>query len=138
LLVHKKFHFEAGHLIPNHPKCGTAHGHTFVIEVTVKGPLRENGMVIDFHELKNALQDFIDTKLDHRFLNDTITPTPTAENLSLIIFDELERYLEKYHHGVIVYNVTVWETSNNAASCTKDDYELYRHRIPQLRSQEGE
>jgi len=133
VLVSKKFHFEAGHLIPGHSKCGTTHGHSFVFEVTVKGPLRENGMVIDFHELKNALQSFIDEELDHHFLNDTVSPVPTAEVLSLILFDELEQYLEKYHHGVIAYDVTVWETINNAATCTKDDWEIYRQRIPSLK-----
>jgi len=138
LLVSKRFQFEAGHLIPGHPTCGTAHGHSFAFEVTVKGPLRENGMVIDFKELKNALKEFIDTKLDHCFLNDTVSPMPTAEVLSLVLFDELEQYLEKHHHGVLAYSVTVWETADNAASCTKDDYELYRHRIPQLRPQGGE
>jgi len=130
LLVHKKFHFEGGHLIPGHPACGTAHGHSFTVEVTVDGPLRENGIVIDFKELKNALKEFIDTKLDHCFLNDTVSPMPTAEVLSLVLFDELENYLERNCHSIFTYSVTVWETQSNAATCFRSDWELYRQRIP--------
>lgn len=129
MLLRRKFHFEASHFIPDHPACGTCHGHSYEVEAVVEGPLQKNGMVIDFHELRDALGHFINEFLDHRHLNDVVPMAPTAEMLALLFFDRLERYLRDRNSVVRTYSVTVWETRNNAATCTRADWERNRQML---------
>src|SRR5262245_10716261 len=44
-------HIDCAHFLPNHPKCGSLHGHTYRVELIVEGPVRD-GMVMDFADLK--------------------------------------------------------------------------------------
>src|SRR5438552_11473604 len=65
--------------------CVTDHGHNYVIEVTVSGPLDPNtGMVANLMQVDSVLRrEFIDG-VDHRHLNRRVDVlrgvTPTAEN----------------------------------------------------------
>ena len=44
--VTRSFTFEAAHQLPWHPgKCRELHGHGYRLEVTVEGPVGDNGMV---------------------------------------------------------------------------------------------
>ena len=64
-----------GHRVPHHAsKCCNVHGHEIKVEATVSGPLvsegtaePDEGMVLDFGDVKAALQD-IEKYLDHRFI----------------------------------------------------------------------
>lgn len=69
LLLTKEFRFEASHQLPNHPgKCRNLHGHSWVLEVTVRGELDEStGMVMDYGDIKAAVQPIVD-RLDHQHL----------------------------------------------------------------------
>ena len=87
--ITKKFTFSAGHFVPDHPKCGHQHGHNFDLEVTVKGNVKENGMVMDFHDLKSIVGSYVVDKLDHTNLNDRFT-VPTSENVGIWIWEQLE------------------------------------------------
>ncbi len=58
--------FSAAHFIPSHMKCSRLHGHDYGIIVNVEGEM-ENGMLIDFIELKNAIRSVIN-EMDHRLL----------------------------------------------------------------------
>ncbi len=50
--VTRSFSFEAAHQLPWHPgKCRRLHGHNYRLEVTVQGPVGENGVVMDFDDL---------------------------------------------------------------------------------------
>lgn len=63
--------------------------------------LDENGMVVDFTQLKRTVSE----ALDHRCLNDSLPFNPTAENLA--------RYLcEQIPH---CYKVSVQESEGNEA-----------------------
>ena len=71
----KIFHFEAAHALNGYDgKCRNIHGHSYELRVTVKGmPLNEpgnpkNGMVIDFHDLKQIVNQEVVDKLDHAFI----------------------------------------------------------------------
>ena len=66
------------------------HGHNYLLEVTLRGePDPLTGMVMDFKELQQILDDEIMDRFDHRDLN-ADTPyfekdPPTPENLALVI-----------------------------------------------------
>ena len=66
------------------------HGHNYILEVTLRGePDPLTGMVMDFKQLQQILDDEIMARFDHRDLNDD-TPyfekdPPTPENLALVI-----------------------------------------------------
>ena len=82
----KEFTFEAAHLLPNVPeghKCRRLHGHSFRVEVTVKGPVDpRTGWVMDFGELKEKFRPLED-QLDHRYLNEVAgLENSTSENIA--------------------------------------------------------
>ena len=59
--ITKRFTFEAAHSIPHHTgKCKNLHGHSYILEITVTGPIQESGpemgMVMDFTEISNVSQ----------------------------------------------------------------------------------
>src|SRR5262245_8965733 len=64
----------------------TIHGHTYALEVTVRGPVDpRTGMIIDLGELKQVVGETVLARFDHAFLNDdrAFLPgvVPTTENL---------------------------------------------------------
>jgi len=79
--VGKKFHFDAAHFIPEHPKCGEVHGHTWKVYVEVEGELGDNSMVLDLHILSKVVEEIF-SKLDHKLLNDILPFTPTCERMA--------------------------------------------------------
>jgi 6-pyruvoyltetrahydropterin/6-carboxytetrahydropterin synthase len=93
-------HFDSSHLLPGHPKCGIPHGHTYRIEVTVEGPVK-NGMVIDFDAVKSSLKEIL-REFDHVDLNKILT-YPSCENLCLEIHTRLRK---RFNHQI---GVKVWE-----------------------------
>jgi 6-pyruvoyltetrahydropterin/6-carboxytetrahydropterin synthase len=101
--VGRVFHFDAGHYILDDKgsPCEEPHGHTYKLEVVVEGPVRKDGMVIDFREIKEVVNKRVMKKLDHKNLND-IFKNPTAENIARWIFDELKKELN-------VVSVKLWE-----------------------------
>lgn len=89
----KEFGFESAHSLPNVPeghKCARLHGHSFRVRVSVEGPVgEETGWVMDFADLKAAVQPTIDA-LDHRLLNDIEgLENPTSEVLAMWIWDRI-------------------------------------------------
>lgn len=67
-----EFHYDSAHQLPAVPeghKCGRLHGHTYVLTVVVDGPVRGDGFVCDFADIKEEVKPLIDS-LDHRLLND--------------------------------------------------------------------
>jgi 6-pyruvoyltetrahydropterin/6-carboxytetrahydropterin synthase len=111
-IVTKQFQFHAAHQLPNHDgKCRNLHGHTYRVDVSVRGKIKDldgtpdEGMVIDFDRLKEAWV-VIDEAFDHKYLND-ILEVPTAERIARWILTRLQEDLQR--HLVI----TVWETSTS-------------------------
>jgi len=77
LTVTKEFVFDAAHLLTGHEGlCKNLHGHTYKVEVSVednsvygmhtRGP--QTGMVIDFKDLKQVLNEVLFDSLDHSFI----------------------------------------------------------------------
>lgn len=65
----KEFRFEASHVLPKHPgKCSRLHGHSWVLTVSVEGPVtKESGFVMDYADISAMVKPLID-RLDHRHL----------------------------------------------------------------------
>lgn len=74
--VTKSVEIDYGHRVPHHTsKCANVHGHRGKIEVTVRGPLAvdgrsDEGMVMDFGDVKKALNEEIVSRFDHIFIID--------------------------------------------------------------------
>ena len=90
--VCKRFSFDAAHYLPGYDgKCANMHGHRWMLDVEVEGPVGSNGMVIDFGELKELVGSKVINRLDHQVLND-IMGMPTAECLILWVWERLSNF----------------------------------------------
>ena len=134
----KIFHFEAAHALNDYDgKCRNIHGHSYELRVTVKGmPLNEpgnpkNGMVIDFHDLKQIVNQEVVEKLDHSFIIGNNMPKdfveitkksfdkvvelpyqPTTENMLADFAERIKKHLPQH---VELYSVTLQETRDSIA-----------------------
>jgi 6-pyruvoyltetrahydropterin/6-carboxytetrahydropterin synthase len=84
--IFKEFTIEAAHRLPGVPqghKCSRLHGHSFRIEIHVRGPVDPvMGWVIDFADIKAAFKP-IEAAIDHQYLNEVPgLENPTSENLA--------------------------------------------------------
>jgi 6-pyruvoyltetrahydropterin/6-carboxytetrahydropterin synthase len=94
------------------------HGHSYRLEVGVRGPIRSRGpargMIEDFDKIERIIGERILAKLDHQNLNDSIE-NPTVENVVLWIWQRLERRLPGLDELVL------WETPTACAVLRKSD-----------------
>jgi len=103
--ISKTFRIEAAHRLPNVPpghKCSRLHGHSFAIEVHVKGPVDPVlGWVMDFADMKAAFAPLFE-RLDHRYLNEVAgLENPTSENLARWVWKELKPRLPLLDHVIV-------------------------------------
>lgn len=136
LKVAKEFSFDMAHLLDGHDgKCQNLHGHTYKLQVIVSGETEDNGakkgMVIDFADLKRAVNELIISPMDHAFIYDqsseretkiaqllqqlnsktfALPVRSTAENLAQFIFQRL-----KENVGFHLHSVRLWETPTSFA-----------------------
>lgn len=92
--IFKEFTFEAAHRLPYVPvdhKCHRLHGHSFTVEVHVRGEVDpRTGWIVDFSEIKAAFTP-LHAELDHHYLNEIPgLENPTSENLAAWIWSRLE------------------------------------------------
>lgn len=140
--ITKIIEWDMGHRIPNHKsQCRNLHGHRYRAEVTITGPLVEEdgssdeGMVLDFGDIKNILVEEIHDPLDHGFMwyekdkyrrsvtsvtkelkNIVVDFIPTAENISKWIYEIVnEKLQQKYGSELRVSKVRLFETPNSWA-----------------------
>ena len=114
--VVRKFKFDAAHHLPNYPgKCRNVHGHTWFVETGITGSIdAKTGFVVDFSDLKLAMQPILDN-LDHRDLNVNFD-NPTAEWIAQFILMWLrESWLPHYDGSkdLLVEFVRVWESPDS-------------------------
>lgn len=122
--VTKVFTFDSAHNLEQyHGKCESLHGHTYKLEITVKGPVDDEGMVIDFLELKNIVDKKIINKLDHQYLNKVFPFNTTCENIITWIWVTLEE--EFKDRSCWLERVKLWETTTNYAVLSKSDKDGY-------------
>lgn len=127
--VVKEIHFCYGHrLLDYDGKCAHPHGHNGKIEIELKaGKLDKHGMVFDFSDIKEIIQKWVDTELDHKMIlrkDDALVgilkelnepyfemrENPTAENLAKLIYDYAKS------KKLPICRVTFWETPSSSAT----------------------
>ncbi|MDR3538780.1 MAG: 6-carboxytetrahydropterin synthase QueD [Acetobacteraceae bacterium] len=111
--ITQAFQFEAAHWLPRVPathKCARMHGHSYRVEVTLAGPVRDDGMVVDFFDIEADFAAILDA-LDHRLLNEVEgLSNPTAETIAQWIHQRI-----RAPEGAVVFAVKVFETPNSWA-----------------------
>lgn len=128
----KRYRFSASHRLHNDSlsaednarvfgKCNSpyGHGHNYIVEVTVRGPVDPStGMVIDLGLLDRAVEEEVLNRFDHTYLNldvpDFQGRVPTTENLCVQIFNLLRARLEPVRGSAELERVLLEETSSNS------------------------
>jgi 6-pyruvoyltetrahydropterin/6-carboxytetrahydropterin synthase len=137
--ITRRLEFDAGHRIPNHGSlCRHLHGHRYAIEITLSGPVvattgaADEGMVMDFSEVKAIAQQHVVEPWDHAFLawrqdhaltgflagiagHKTVLfdAPPTAEHLAQAAFNILDPlYRSRYGGTLELLQVRLYETPN--------------------------
>lgn len=118
--IRKHFRFEAAHVLPFHSgKCARMHGHSYRLDVAIRGPIHTEGpakgMIEDFDTIKRVVRSNVVDILDHQTLNDFIE-NPTAEHIVMWIWRALEDRLPGLDELVL------WETGNSCAVLRKSDF----------------
>lgn len=120
------FSFAAAHHLPNHDGlCKNLHGHNYKLEVEYAGQIAQRtGMLVDFKEIKDLVNERIVKPLDHTCLNDlhliiegNFFPweNPTAE----LMVQWMVKVLGG-HPTVELNRIRLWETDNSYVEWTKD------------------
>lgn len=141
-----RLEFDAGHRIPSHKsQCRNLHGHRYAIEITLSGDIirqegtSENGMVMDFSDVKAIARKAVVAVWDHAFLvyrNDSVVleflnslpqhktvvmdSVPTAENMAAEAFRILDAlYRDTYGNHLRLERVRLFETPNSWADALR-------------------
>lgn len=97
-------------------KCERLHGHNYRVRTVVAGEkLGDDGMLVDFHRLKDIV-DRVISRIDHRYLNEVVPfdeLNPTTEHIARFIAGEVGKGLPA---GVHVAEVTCWESDKCAVT----------------------
>lgn len=139
ITITRKLEFDAGHRIPDHKsQCRNLHGHRYTIEITLVGEVIEeegssdNGMLMDFSDVKSLAHQHLVDVWDHAFLvyekdapvrdflaglpdhkTVVINKIPTVENLARTAFDILKPvYSDRYGTGLKLHKLVLHETPN--------------------------
>jgi len=148
LSITRKLEFDAGHRIPDHKsQCRNLHGHRYTLEITLVGAVidkeghSDNGMIMDFSDVKTIAREHLVDVWDHAFITysqDTavleflqtlpghrtvvIDSIPTVENLARTAFGILKpAFHDRYGTGLRLQRLVLHETPNCWAEITADD-----------------
>jgi 6-pyruvoyltetrahydropterin/6-carboxytetrahydropterin synthase len=115
--ISRTYHYDSAHWLPlvrEGHKCGRMHGHTYQLTVTLAGEPNQQGWVMDFADIDQAVRPWL-ARLDHRILNDEI-PNPTTE-------EQLLWWWQRLSHSLPVARLDLREGIANTASYTGPDRE---------------
>jgi 6-pyruvoyltetrahydropterin/6-carboxytetrahydropterin synthase len=139
LTITRKLEFDAGHRIPDHKsQCRNLHGHRYQLHITLTGQVvdrdgqSDNGMIMDFSDVKalakehlvdvwdhaflvyekdSAVKQFLESLPDHKTV--VLNRVPTVENLARAAFDTLQEvYHDRYGRALRLSKITLYETPN--------------------------
>ena len=111
--VSRLFLLECSHFLPEYPgKCFWTHGHRYEVEIEVTRRIDpDTGMVLDFHDFKDIVEEHLVYNFDHAMLNDFII-NPTSERFILLIWKTLSPYLKG------ITKITLHESRDTKLSLT--------------------
>ena len=139
IAITRRLEFDAGHRLPNHKsQCRNIHGHRYAIEITLSSDVireegaADDGMVLDFGDIKRIANEKLVDLWDHAFLvhrGDNVMVdflaaisghktvildvVPTAENLAQAAFAILkDAYHDRFGHVLALTRVRLYETPN--------------------------
>ena len=125
--VHRKAHFNAAHRLYRKDwsdeknfevfsKCSNYnfHGHNYELIVALTGEIDpETGYVYDLGKLSQLIKSEIEEAFDHKNLNldveEFLDLNPTAENISVVIYQKLRKYIP----SDLDMKITLYETPRN-------------------------
>jgi 6-pyruvoyltetrahydropterin/6-carboxytetrahydropterin synthase len=125
--VSRKAHFNAAHRLYRKDwsfekneeifgKCNNPnfHGHNYELIVSVTGEIdKETGYVIDMKVLKDLIKVEVEDAFDHKNLNEEVPEfknlNPTAENISVVIYNKIKPKLDPKFK----LEITLYETPRN-------------------------
>ncbi|MBL8522223.1 MAG: 6-carboxytetrahydropterin synthase QueD [Betaproteobacteria bacterium] len=137
--ITRRLEFDAGHRLPNHQsQCRNIHGHRYALEITLTSEViheegaADDGMVMDFGDIKRIANEKLVDLWDHAFLvyrgdkvmvdflaaisghkTVVLDVVPTAENLVKVAFQILEHaYRDRFGHELALSQVRLYETPN--------------------------
>ena len=161
--VTKEFNWDCAHLLDGHRGlCKNLHGHTYKMEVTAQRALRKSlrdalssdtspsevstcgpdeGMVLDFKELKNIVNELVVVQADHAFIYNSVTQDPfetalydlciqyekkvmvvhyrpTAENMAKHYLHLIQDEAVAGDYDWEIVSVKLWETPTSYAEAT--------------------
>ena len=120
LQLARRYRFSASHRLHNaqfdeeenrrvYGKCNNpyGHGHNYVIEVAVSGPVNPaTGMIAKLEDLDAFVDREVIEPFDHKYLNEEVPAfrdaIPTTENLCIEIFNRLRCFPEARLERVLV------------------------------------
>ncbi|WP_423191983.1 6-carboxytetrahydropterin synthase QueD [Cupriavidus sp. H18C2] len=137
--ITRRLEFDAGHRIPSHGgQCRNIHGHRYRLDLTLAGEVlrqegaSDDGMILDFGDIKALANEHLVSKWDHAFLIDrgdtallnflqsmdnhktvVIDSIPTVENLAQAAFDILAPvFKDCFGHHLQLTRLVLFETPN--------------------------
>ncbi len=142
--VTKEFGFESAHALWNYDgKCKNIHGHSYKLMITVLGETITDssniklGMVIDFGDLKQIVNQHIVSVFDHALILNTKAPKtgfnsipemfdrmlivdyqPTCENM---VADFARIIAKELPQGVALFSIRLYETPTSYAEWFAQD-----------------
>ena len=136
--IAKDFYWEMSHRLPFHKgPCRNIHGHSYKIRVEVEGELNDEGMVLDYYDLKLLFNPIINL-LDHSFVVDKsdvvmieflktndlkyhiIDKYTTAENLVEYIFNLVKPEIQKKYSNITELTIRLYETKDVFAEVNEE------------------
>lgn len=142
----RRFTFEMSHVLQHHQGlCKNIHGHSYILEICVKGPVNnqnshsESGMLMDFKRLKILVHENIIDVLDHALLVPKSIPyrksletikdikifwfenEPTCENLVIWMANKLTPY---FKNEIKLHWIRLAETASSFAEWHSEDQSI--------------
>jgi len=145
ITINKEFKWDMAHMLAGHQgPCKNIHGHSYKMQVEIarldnnliNKDSSSTGMIIDFKDLKNIVQEELIAPFDHAFMywansNDQLEHEiakllkanqrkiievdfrPTAENIADYAFNLLEKRFAELEIKIV--SLKVWETPSSYA-----------------------